>query len=56
VEAREELVVHVTIAQRDGVGVLERQLLGIGEQRARPVLVELTDLLGGTPGPLPTAR
>ena len=44
-EPREESVIDITIAERDRVGILQRNLLRHGEQRARLVLAELEDLL-----------
>jgi len=39
-QAREELVVDVAACVRDRVGVLERDLLGVGEEWARRVVAE----------------
>src|SRR5438874_5469525 len=43
--AREQLVVDVAARVRDRVGVFERNLLGVGEERAPRVVVERFDLL-----------
>jgi len=39
-QAREQLVVDVAACVRDRVGVLERDLLGVGEEWARRVVAE----------------
>src|SRR6202040_3598063 len=44
-QAREQLVVDVTVRVRDRVGVLERHLLRFAEERALRVVVERLDLL-----------
>src|SRR5688572_9267745 len=43
--AREELVADVAARLRDGVGVFERHLLGVAEERALCVVVERLELL-----------
>jgi hypothetical protein len=47
-QPREQLVVDVALGVRDGVGVFERQLLGVAEQPARGIVMERLDLLGST--------
>jgi hypothetical protein len=42
---REELVVDVAARVRDRVGVFQRDLLRVAEERARRVVVERLDLL-----------
>ena len=44
--AREQVVVDVAMRVRDRVGVFERHLLGVGEERALRVVVERLELLG----------
>jgi hypothetical protein len=44
--AREQIVVDVAAGIRDRIGVFERHLLGVAEERALRVVVERLDLFG----------
>src|SRR5258705_11506515 len=44
-QAREQLVIDIAVRVRDRVGVLERHLLGVAEERALRVVIERLDLL-----------